>query len=179
VDTDGARRSDINDPIPAPALGEISGDPQDPTPAIGNGLLLEHFTSDTADTYLELGVPDAQTPFVQLEIRHLGGALVSTAPDPGAAGPLTSQALLFATGVPVNLDVAAALNDAHDTLRDRMSPWIADRGSLLSFDERSGSLRGVFTAPVADRLAAAIGSYDPNRLFVANHVVDSAARGVS
>ena len=73
--------------IPAPALGEISGDPQDPVPASGNGLLLEQFTAETADTYLELGGPGAQTPFVALEIRHLGGALASTAPDPGAADP--------------------------------------------------------------------------------------------
>jgi len=158
--------------IPAPGLGEISGDPQEPTPAIGNGLLLERFTTETADAYLELGGPEAQTPFLQLEIRHLGGALESTVPDPGAAGPLTSQALVFATGVPINRDVAAALTDAHDGLRDRMSPWIAERGSLLTFDERSGSLRGVFTAPVADRLAAVTRSYDPDGLFVANHVVD-------
>lgn len=156
--------------IPAPGLGEISGDPKDPTPAIGNGLLLEQFTSDTAETYLELGGPDAQTPFVQLEIRHLGGALKSTAPDPGAAGPLTSTALVFATGVPVDLDAGAALNNAHDALRDRMSPWIGERRSLLTFDERGGSLRDAFTAPIADRLAAVTRSYDPDGLFVANHV---------
>ncbi|HEY3727934.1 MAG TPA: FAD-binding oxidoreductase [Solirubrobacteraceae bacterium] len=158
--------------IPAPGLGEISGDPQDPVPAIGNGLLLEQFTGETADAYLELGGPDAHPPFVALEIRHLGGALRSTTPDPGAAGPLTSEALVFATGVRVDLDAGRRLNDAHDALRDRMSPWIGARGSLLTFDERSRSLRGAFTAPVADRLAAVTRSHDPDGLFVANHVAD-------
>lgn len=158
--------------IPASGLAEISGDPQDPTPALGNGLLLEQFTGETADTYLELGGPDAQTPFVQLEIRHLGGALNSTSPEPGAAGPLASEALVFATGMPVDLEVGAALNHAHDALRDRMSPWIGERGSLLTFDERTGSLRGAFTAPVADRLAAVTQSHDPDGLFIANHVAD-------
>ena len=123
-------------------------------PAIGNGLLLKHFTGETADTYLELGGPGAQTPFVALEIRHLGGALASAAPDPGAAAPLAGEALVFATGVRVDPDAGAALNNAHDALRERMSPWIGERRSLLTFDERGGSLRSAFTAPVADRLAA-------------------------
>ena len=158
--------------IPAPALGDISGDPQDPVPAIGNGLLLDHFTRETADAYLELGGPSAQTPFVSLEIRQLGGALKRATPDPGAGGPLTSEALAFATGVPVDPDLGAALDRAHDALRERLSPWIGKRSSLLTFDERGRSLRGAFTAPVADRLAAVTRSYDPDGIFVANHVAD-------
>jgi FAD binding domain len=156
--------------IPAPVLCDISGDPQEPGPAIGNGLLLEGFTSETADAYLELGGPGAQCSFVSLEIRHLGGALKSTTPDPGAAGPLTSDALVFATGVPANPELGAALHAGHEALRERMSPWIGERSSLLTFNERDRSLRGAFTAPVADRLAAATKAYDPDGLFVANHV---------
>ena len=155
--------------IPARGLGEIAGDPQDPVPAIGNGLLLEQFTGETADAYLELGGPDAQTPFVSLEIRHLGGALNRSAPDPGAAGPVTGEALVFATGVPVGSD-PAALDNAHDALQDRMAPWIGERRSLLTFDERGGSLRSAFTAPVADRLAAVTRSHDPDGLFLAGHL---------
>lgn len=158
--------------IPAPALGDISGDPQDPGPAIGNGLLLEQFTNETADAYLELGGPGSRTPFLSLEIRQLGGALRSTEPDPGAAGPLTADALVFATGVPVDREAGAALDSAHDALGERLSPWIGERGSLLTFDERGRSLRRAFTAPVADRLGAVTRSYDPDGLFVANHVVD-------
>ncbi len=158
--------------IPAPALGDISGDPQDPGPAIGNGLLLERFTGDTADAYLELGGPGVQTPFLSLEIRQLGGALTSTTPDPGAAGPLTEEALVFATGVPVNAEAGAALHSAQEALRERLSPWIGERSSLLTFDERGRSLRSAFTGSVADRLASVTGSYDPDGLFVANHVVD-------
>jgi FAD/FMN-containing dehydrogenase len=158
--------------IPAPALGDISGDPQDPGPALGNGLLVERFGRDTADAYLELGGPGVRTPFVQLEIRQLGGALRNASPDPGAAGPLTSEALVFATGVSVDADMAARLNSAHDALQERMSPWIGERSSLLTFDERGGTLRSAFTAAVADRLAAVTRSYDPDGIFVANHVAD-------
>ena len=158
--------------IPAPAVADISGDPQDPGPAIGNGLLLDRFTSETADAYLELGGHGAPCPFVSLEIRQLGGAMTSTTPDPSAAGPLTSDALVFATGVPVDPEVGAALHAAHDAVRERMSPWIGDRSSLLTFAERAGGLRSAFTDPVADRLAAATSSYDPGGLFVANHVAD-------
>lgn len=158
--------------IPAPALGDISGDPQDPGPAIANGLLLERFTRDGADAYLELGGPGVRTPFLQLEIRQLGGAMTQTSPDPGAAGSLTSEALVFATGVPVDAGSNAALDSAHQALRERMSPWIGERSSLLTFDERGRTLRGAFTAMVADRLATVTRSYDPAGLFVANHIAD-------
>ena len=158
--------------IPAPALGDISGDPQDPTPAIGNGLLLDRFTREAADAYLELGGPGVQTPFTALEIRQLGGALKATEPDPGAGGPLTSDAAVFATGVPVDANVAAALQRAHDAVHERLSPWFGERRSLLTFDERGGTLRDAFTAPVADRLAAVTRSFDPDGLFLANHIVD-------
>ena len=158
--------------IPAPGLGEISGDPQEPTPAIGNGLLLERFTTETADAYLELGGPEAQTPFLQLEIRHLGGALESTLPEPGRGRAADQPSARVCDRRSDQPGCRGRAHSAHDALRDRMSPWIAERGSLLTFDERGGSLRGVFTAPVADRLAAVTRSYDPDGLFVANHVAD-------
>ena len=75
-------------------------------------------------------------------------------------------------GVPVNPDAGAALHSAQEALRERLSPWIGERSSLLTFDERGRSLRGAFTASVADRLASVTGSYDPDGLFVANHIVD-------
>ena len=79
---------------------------------------------------------------------------------------------MFATGVPVDREAGAALDSAQDALGERLSPWIGERGSLLTFDERGRSLRSAFTAPVADRLGAVTRSYDPDGLFVANHVVD-------
>jgi FAD binding domain-containing protein len=158
--------------IPAPALSDVAGDPQDPIPAIGNGLLLDRFTREAADSYLELGGPGAQCPFTSLEIRQLGGALKRAEPDPGAGGPLTSEAAVFATGVAVDANVAAMLESAHDALQDRMSPWIGERSSLLTFDERGRTLRAAFTAAVADRLAAVTRSYDPGGLFLSNHTTD-------
>ena len=67
--------------IPAPGLGEIAGDPQDPVPAIGNGLLLEQFTGETADAYLELGGPDAQTRRLARDSPPRRG------PEPQRTGP--------------------------------------------------------------------------------------------
>jgi FAD/FMN-containing dehydrogenase len=158
--------------VPAAALGDLAGDPQAPGPAIGNGLLLERFTAETVDAYLELAGPGVKTPFLALEVRHLGGALRSAAPDPGAGGPLEGDALVYATGGPVTPAAGAALRSALDVLQERLSPWIGERRTLLTFDERGSSLRDAFTGSVAERLKSIRRSYDPDGLFLANHVAE-------
>src|SRR5204863_7901802 len=72
--------------IPGAQLGEISGDPPGPVPGVGGALLLDSFSSEAADARVEITGPDPQIPPVQLELRHLGGALAIPASDAGAGG---------------------------------------------------------------------------------------------
>jgi hypothetical protein len=60
--------------MPGAKLGELSGDPPGPLPAMGGALLLDEFTEGAADAFLALGGPGQDIPLLQLEIRHLGGA---------------------------------------------------------------------------------------------------------
>jgi FAD binding domain len=158
--------------MPAPALGDLAGDPQDPTPGIGNALLLDKFTAEAADAYVELAGPGGESPFAALEIRQLGGALTSTTPDPGAGGPLEGEALVYGVGMPVTPKVGAAIHTALDAVSERFARWVGDRGTLLTFDEQGSGLRGAFIPTVANRLASITATYDPHGLLVANHVAD-------
>lgn len=157
--------------VPAAALGEISGDPQDPMPGMGRAALLDSFTADVAEAYLDLAGPEAETPLTVLEVRHLGGALRSASPDPGAAGPLHSEALMYAIGTPITPDVGAAIRAALDAMAERLAPWVGERRTLITFDEDGPGLRHTFTVAAADRLAAITADYDPDGLLVANHTV--------
>ena len=77
--------------IPAAALGDLAGDPQDPVPGVGDGVLINELTAGVADACVELAGPEAQTPLTALEVRHLGGALRSRTQDPGPAGPVSPR----------------------------------------------------------------------------------------
>lgn len=163
---------DTVDTIPAMALGEISGDPQDPMPGIGRALLLDRLTADALDAYVGLAGPAVSSPLTSLEIRHLGAALRTTSPDLGPAGPLDAEALVYGVGTPVTRELGVAIGDTLDELSDRFSPWVGERRTLLTFNERGAGLREAFTTRVADRLATITATYDPDGLLVANHVVD-------
>lgn len=158
--------------VPAPALGDISGDPQDPMPGMGRAVLLDSLSADAAQAYLELAGPGVETPLTALEVRHLGGALRSTTPDPGAAGPLHPEALVYAVGTPVTREVGAAIRAALDTMSERLAPWSGERRTLITFDGDGAGMRQSFTSATADRLAAVTASYDPDGVLVANHAID-------
>jgi FAD/FMN-containing dehydrogenase len=155
--------------VPAAALGDISGDPQEPLPGMGRAILLDSFTADAADAYLELAGPGVETPLTALELRHVGGALRSTSPDPGAAGPLDAEALVYALGSPVSRDVGMAIGAVLDTLPGRFARWAGERRTLLTYEDGPG-LRHAVAAGAADRLAAVTRDYDPDGLLVANHM---------
>jgi len=158
--------------VPATALGDISGDPQDPTPGLGRAVLLDTFTEAAADAFVELAGPGSDTPITSLEIRHLGGALRSSTPDPGAAGPLDSEILIHAAGAAPTPEASVAIATWLETMSERLAPWVAARRTLLTFDEEEPGLRHSFTDATADRLARIIARYDPGGLILANHIAD-------
>jgi hypothetical protein len=156
--------------MPAAALSSIAGDSPGPLPGIGNGLLVESFTPEVADAFVELGGPGVQTPLIQLEIRHLGGALAQPTVDPGAAGAITAEVLVYGVGMPVTPEVGQAIERTLAAVEARLEPFLATPRSVLTFDERGLGLRGLFPSTVADRLGNVTAAYDPDGVFVANQV---------
>ncbi len=156
--------------VPATALGDIAGDPPGPLPGIGGSVLLETFTAETADAYVELAGPGADIPLISLEVRHLGGALRHPDGDPGAAGAVEAEALVYGVGMPVTPDVGAAIGATLGAVRDRLAPWTGERRTLLTFDEQDPGLRSSFPPDVADRLARIGAAYDPDARLLGNHV---------
>jgi FAD binding domain len=157
--------------VPGAVLGDIAGDPPGPLPGIGNAILLESFTPEVADAFVELAGPGVDSPLIQLEIRHLGGALKAPTSDPGAAGALAAEVIVYGVGMPVTPEVGRAIEAALAAVEERLAPWIATPRTVLTFDERGLGLRGLFPPAVADRLVNIAMAYDPNGLFVANQVV--------
>ncbi len=136
--------------VPASALGDIAGDPVDPLPDRSRSRLLATLTADTIDTLVAVADPAVTV----LEVRHLGGALRHPA-DPGAAGALDAEALVFASGVPATREQQLALDTTFAAL-DTLGP-AADRDTLLTF---AGPGDDALPAPAVDRLRAITAAYD-------------------
>ena len=74
--------------IPAPALQQLHMDPDQPVPNQGDGGFLADLPDAAIDALVALVGPDADTPLLSVEVRHLGGALAR--PAPAAPSPTSA-----------------------------------------------------------------------------------------
>jgi FAD/FMN-containing dehydrogenase len=154
--------------LPAPALSTLAGDPEDPVPGGGAGLLLESLDEDAIDAYVELAGPDTDVPLIFLELRRLGGALDRSDPAHGALDVAGAGYLLYGVGAVMSPEVGEAIKALFSRVEERMAPWTA-KHSLLAFAEQRPDLRGCFPVAVAERLERIKAERDPDGLILANH----------
>jgi hypothetical protein len=163
---------DMVAPMPAAALGQLKMDPEEPVPATGGHVLLSDATPDTIAELVRVAGPGSGSPLLQVELRHLGGALARRPDDAGVVGSLEGRYLAFGVGMPMDPDGAAAI-DAHvTTMTDALARWKADR-SVMNFTERATDPRAFFAPGDHDRLVAVKRRYDPDDRLVASHPLTS------
>jgi hypothetical protein len=162
--------------MPGAKLGELAGDPPGPLPGLGGALLLDTFTEEAADAFLALGGPGQEIPLLQLEVRHLGGALARPRADAGAAGALGSRAMLYGVGPAATPELGHAIKATLGRAAELFAPWTSARPNLVTFDEGGRGLRVLFEAEVADRLARVTATYDPDGRLVAAQMDGRARR---
>ncbi len=154
-------------PMPTHAIPRLHGDPEDPVPGIGDGMLLEKLDDWAIDSFLRTSGPGS--PLLAAEIRHLGGALAAPPPGAGARGHLEGRFLLFGVGIPGAPAPAPVLDAYLDRYLDAMRPW-ATGTRFLSFAERSSSLRTCVPDSVLTRLSRIRAAADPDGMLLASHM---------
>ncbi len=163
-------------PMPSAAVARLHGDPEDPVPAIGDGILLETLDDDAIAAFLSAAGPGS--PLLAAELRQLGGALAAAPEGAGARGHLEGEFLLFGVGIP---DMPASAEDlgAHlDHYLGALAPW-ATGTRFTSFAERRSSLETCIPRDALLRLARVQAAVDPERLLVAPHTVPAFLEGQS
>jgi len=162
---------DTVETIPASGLAFIAGDPPNPVPGQGDGMLVTELPAEAAETYVDLAGPGATTPLLFLELRQLGGALLQRSPDDGAADANDSAFGCYGVGMPISPEVQQAITAGLAEVKERMAPWASPK-SQLNFAETQQGTRDSFPDATADRLARIKADYDPEGLIVGNHAVD-------
>jgi FAD/FMN-containing dehydrogenase len=156
--------------IPAPALGQLNMDPDQPTPFQGDGALLADFPAAAIDALVDGAGPDAGALLTSVEIRHLGGALARLAPVGGAQPSIDANYLLVAVGITPTPDMPAAVRAQAHAVKDALAPWHADHDYYNS-EENPAPARAVLPAASYRRLQKIKDACDPDQAIISAHPV--------
>lgn len=155
---------------PTAALLDLHGDPPQPTPAVADHRLLTSLPDAAVDVLLEAAGPDADSPLLALDVRHLGGALAAGGDDHGALDRIAAPYVLFGVGIPMGPDDGARITQHLDEVTGAVGPWDAGH-RFLNFADQPVAADRLFAPDRYARLRTVRATYDPDGLFVANHPI--------
>jgi hypothetical protein len=162
--------------IPAAGLCRIHMDPEQPVPGMGHHGVVRELPDEAIDTFTALAGPEAGSPLLLAELRHLGGALQRPADGGGALAKLDAEFVMLGIGLPMTPELGEAIVAHLDRLQEEMLPWGGD-GGYFNFAERPCDVDAILPAETCARLGEVKRRWDPEGLVVANHALalDAAA----
>jgi hypothetical protein len=154
--------------IPAEALSKIHMDPEQPVPGLGHHALISELPDEAIDAFVGAVGPDAGSPLLLAELRHIGGALGRAGTNAGALAKLDADFLMFSIGLPMTPELGQAIDGYLDHLDETMAPWQAE-GGYFNFAERSCGIDAILPRDTHERLLEVKRRWDPEGLISANH----------
>ncbi|QKG18591.1 FAD-binding oxidoreductase [Actinomadura verrucosospora] len=157
--------SDSRGAVAVADLGTITVEPTDPTPSISRAELLTGLDADA----VELLSAKPLDPLINLQIRHLGGALAEPGDGAGASGAVAEPYLLSMVGL--------GLPHIADATRAKQAEVVADLKAYVSGRKPYTVLSPGETAAesfsdgVLARLREIKRARDPHNVFRANYPV--------
>jgi FAD/FMN-containing dehydrogenase len=155
-------------PVGPAALVRVAGDPETPSPARGDGFMVDRLDPGLVDAIANLIVGDALAPLGVLEVRLLGGALARASEGGGALAKLEGAFAVFAGGPAFDAGASAAIDERLDHLHEQLAPWTT-RQALLNSARGGIDPARAFDPETWARLRRARDTYDPGRLILSNH----------
>lgn len=142
-------------------LGSITAEPTDPGPGLSRAELLTDLDDEVAATLLARPID----PLLNVQIRHLGGALAR--PADTATGHLEEPYALYMFGIPATREAEAAVRNRQHEIARALTPHTSGRKpyTLLAPGERAAS---AFTRDALARLRAIKRARDPFGVFRSN-----------
>ena len=156
--------------IPAPALQQLHMDPEQPVPVESDGALLADAPAGAIDALVALAGPDAETPLLTVELRHLGGALARHTTGGGAHPQMDARYVMFAGGIAAAPEIGHAVRAHLRAIKDALTPWRAAY-DYYNFAETPTGADAVLPREAHRRLRGIKRSYDPDEVIVSAHPV--------
>jgi hypothetical protein len=159
---------------PITALSQLHMDPPAPVPGRGDGALLGELPAEAIDAFVRVAGPDADSPLLSVELRHLGGALTPGRMSGGAVSGMAAAFAMFAVGITPTPEAVEVVESAVTGAQYAFGPWTTG-GVYLNFAERPKSGKALFGSDEAhDRLRQVKAAYDANDVIRSNHPVQPA-----
>jgi hypothetical protein len=153
--------------LPYTEAKRIYNDPENPLPAIGQGAMLNGFTPDTAQRFLQAVGPIPHSPNLMIQLRHIDGAAKR-----GVNGCLGSRReakyLLYCLGVPMGPHTPASMGEQAARIFAALEPEVVCPGPLNWLGERdvpATAIQGYFEEGEYAQLMSVKRDLDPQNLF--------------
>ena len=156
--------------VPVDRLGDICAEPTDPMPTAEYSSLMTDFGDDALDALLAEVGHQATSPLLVVQIRHLGGALARGTSAQGPSGTVTEPYQLFALGLPMFPELAAALEMSFVGLQVALDGHLSDRTFFTFLGHDADSSRA-FSAQAMERLREIKRTVDPDGVIRSNRPV--------
>ncbi|MBL1076078.1 FAD-binding oxidoreductase [Nocardia sp. 2] len=144
-------------------LGDITAEPTDPSPSLSRAELL----TDLDDETVKVLLGEQVAPLVNIQVRHLGGALAR--PGAGARGPVHAQYVVYLLGL--------GLPQLRDAVAAKLSGFVSALGAHAggakpyTFLAPGESAAAAFEAATLERLREIKQARDPQRVIRANYPI--------
>jgi hypothetical protein len=158
---------DTWDAVPAASLADLHLEPEAPTPAYADSVLLDDLPDAAIDALVAFAGPGSGSRLLFVEVRHLGGALGRPSPRGGALDRMDGDFLVLGVGVGEGDAWRGMRADAARVL-DALAPWRTGSLYLSMVETPTDGRRGLPTASQS-RLQAVRAAADPGGLFVVAH----------
>lgn len=165
--------NDTMDTVPVQGLTQLSLDPKQPVPVVGDGVLLAELPPEAIDELERVAGAEAASPLVSVEIRQLGGELARARPGHGALSSIDASYAMFAVGIAPTTEAGHAVRAYVEDVHARMAPWSAPR-MYLNFAGTRRDPTALWSEHGYRRLCQIKRRLDPNDVIRANQPVNPA-----
>lgn len=155
-------------PMPLEAWDAIGMEPTEPLPVKGHVELVTSLSDEALDALLTVAGPEVSVPFLQLELRHLGGG-VRPAADRQGLGHWSGEFQLHAISVLASPEADLAISSFNASLAAAMKPYVSGLVPLNFLEAEPERTAAGFTEEHYRRLVALKKRYDPSNLFRLNN----------
>ncbi|MCP9621255.1 FAD-binding oxidoreductase [Nocardia otitidiscaviarum] len=165
IDRLGGAVSDNRGPLSVDRIGEITAEPTDPSPALSHAELL----TDLGAEVTKILVREPVAPLLNIQVRHLGGALATANPAGGARGPVAEPYLLYLLGLGLP-QLRAAVSEKLRAVVDALGEHAPGR-KPYTFLGAADTAAAAFDDAALARLRAVKRERDPHGVIRANFPV--------
>jgi hypothetical protein len=154
-----------------PELSHLHMDPEEPAPAVGDGMMLGELGGGAMSDLFDVAGPNAELPLLSVEIRHLGGELGRAHPENGALASIEAQYAMYAVGMTPVPEAVPPTRGQVEAVKRALLPWSA-RQMYLNFADTVRDAGTFWSEHAYRRLRRIKARVDPRGLLRANHPIE-------